>query len=526
MIDKIRRQIPEEESPGEEHGGGNGSHSVISVSVRKKLSRMANTDFRAVKLSFGSEEELEERGGGEKVSAGEDPLKVYLQQMGSYKLLTRDQERFIAAKIEASRKRYRKAVFSSGYGIRKAFEVLSGVQRGELVFPKYIWTSITAGMSESQMKGRLPHNVRTLGHLVAEDSEVFGLAAFSRSALEREGSALRLAQVRRKAMLLIEELGLRPAIADSIAGDICSAADKAINLENAIRSCSDKKSKRIKEEELRGILVSFMETPDSLKLKADKIRRRKAIYEKSKQDLANGNLRLVVSIAKKYRGKGLPFLDLIQEGNAGLMRATDKFEYRRNFKFSTYATWWIRQAVTRAMAKHARLVRLPVHLCGDIEDILRAENDLWHDLEREPSFEEIAEAVGKDPVLVKNLLSLYRLPTSLESPVSGSNEATPLGDFISDEGEKLEEEISRRELVAKMRAVLSTLTYRERIIMEMRYGLGDGHSYTLEDVGMILRVTRERVRQLQKRAFKKLQQPKRKKYLSSLIKHTELPSKS
>ena len=247
------------------------------------------------------------------------------------------------------------------------------------------------------------------------------------------------------------------------------------------------------------------------------MRRQYQDYEQVKRQLSGGNLRLVVSIAKKYRNRGLSFLDLIQEGNTGLMRAVDKYEYRRGFKFSTYATWWIRQAITRAIADQARTIRIPVHMIDVLSKLRNASKRLLQELGREPTTEETAAAAGLSVEETRRVLAMGRHPVSLDRPV-GESEDSCFGEFIEDGGLPRPDKAASNELLReKIEALLKTLTYREREIIRLRYGLGDGYTYTLEEVGRIFKVTRERVRQIEAKAVKKLQHPVRSQQLEGFL---------
>jgi RNA polymerase primary sigma factor len=242
-----------------------------------------------------------------------------------------------------------------------------------------------------------------------------------------------------------------------------------------------------------------------------------AEYERAKQDLSSGNLRLVVSIAKKYRNRGLSFLDLIQEGNTGLMRAVDKYEHRRGFKFSTYATWWIRQAITRSIADQARTIRIPVHMIETISNIRQLKKQLSQKLGREPTLEELAKKADMSVKETRRILKISRKPISLDRPV-GEGEESSFGEFIEDEEAISPLSSATREMLkGEIDQILDTLTYREREIIKLRYGLGDGYTYTLEEVGKIFKVTRERVRQIEAKAIRKLQHPRRSRKLEGFV---------
>jgi RNA polymerase primary sigma factor len=264
-------------------------------------------------------------------------------------------------------------------------------------------------------------------------------------------------------------------------------------------------------------MILTQESPKSLRLRCEAMRGQYKDYEGVKRQLSGGNLRLVVSIAKKYRNRGLSFLDLIQEGNTGLMRAVDKYEYRRGFKFSTYATWWIRQAITRAIADQARTIRIPVHMIDVLSKLRNASKQLLQELGREPTSEEAAAATGLSIDETRRVLAMGRHPVSLDRPV-GESEDSCFGEFLEDGGLPRPDKAASNELLReKIDALLKTLTYREREIIRLRYGLGDGYTYTLEEVGRIFKVTRERVRQIEAKAVKKLQHPVRSQQLAGFL---------
>jgi len=273
------------------------------------------------------------------------------------------------------------------------------------------------------------------------------------------------------------------------------------------------------KQELAGLEELVVDTPTQLTKRLRAIDRVFAQYEETKRTLSSANLRLVVSIAKKYRNRGLSFLDIIQEGNTGLMRAVDKYEYRRGYKFSTYATWWIRQAITRAIADHARTIRIPVHMIETMSRLRVAGKVLLQRLGREPTPEEIAEEADMSVEETRRVLKISKHPISLDRPI-GESDDSYFGDFIeNDEIDSPVASATQEMLKERIDIILKTLSYREREIIKLRYGIGDGYTYTLEEVGRIFKVTRERVRQVEAKAIRKLQHPVRSRRLEGFLEH-------
>jgi RNA polymerase primary sigma factor len=452
----------------------------------------------------------------------DDPVRMYLTQMGEIPLLTRHQEIALAKKIEVTRKRFRRQLLESDYMMRMAVDILLKVHRGELPFDRTIKVSVTEGLEKVQILGRMPHNLKTVQHLQEENERDFRKMISSRTSENRRDELLEEMNVRRRKMVtLVEELSLRtprlqPCMKRLI--QICARMKEVQQRIKSIRRLKTAKDERANlQRELDDLVAMTLETPEALAARMDSIDERRACYEQAMRDLSGGNLRLVVSIAKKYRNRGLSFLDLIQEGNTGLMRAVDKYEYRRGYKFSTYATWWIRQAITRAIADQARTIRIPVHMIETMSRLRKVSKQLLQEMGREPTIEETAEAAGISLEETRRVLKISRHPISLDRPV-GESEDSYFGDFIEDAGTESPVNAATQEMLKdKIDIVLKTLTYREREIIKLRYGLGDGYTYTLEEVGRIFKVTRERVRQIEAKAVRKLQHPVRSRQLKGFL---------
>ena len=452
----------------------------------------------------------------------DDPIRMYLSQMAEIPLLSRDEEVALAKKIELTRKQFRNSVLACDFAMRQTVETLNKVFKGELPFDRTIKVSLTERLTKEQIQARMPHNLRTVENLLERNREDFALL-IRKSTPPEHRADIRAAFLRRrqKCLQLVEELSLRTRRVQPLIQQLSDFADRMEQIRERLDVIDD--DPRDKEEranlrhELRDLMQLTQESPQSLRKRVETIRKQFNEYEAVKRQLSSGNLRLVVSIAKKYRNRGLSFLDLIQEGNTGLMRAVDKFEYRRGFKFSTYATWWIRQAITRAIADQARTIRIPVHMIDVLSKLRNIEKRLLQELRREPTTEEIAIRAGLDIDEVKRVLDIGRHPVSLDRPV-GDGEDCSFGELIEDvQSDNPVRNANNGLLRQKIAALLKTLTYREREIIRLRYGLGDGYTYTLEEVGRIFKVTRERVRQIEAKAVRKLQHPVRSQQLVGFL---------
>ncbi len=541
-------------------------------------------DFDADYDVFGAEnvdENIDES------DAFDDPIRIYLVQMGDIPMLTRDEERRAAREIETTRRAFRRAVLKMDWVVRDAVELLTKIQRGRARLDRTIDVSVADLSAKKRFHALLGPALATLRGVLAKNREDF-LALRSGTLTQEERVARRraLAARRRRAFRLLNELDLRTqsfapfldrltrrnakireryerakelrerlAQLDGARNDApeqtsAPVADEPFEISLskdgvsysesrgtdaafpvwrvaggsrrfAFENCAEYEELRSEYRRcvrfLRSQRLAANETLATLDRKLAFVAQKRRDFESAKRAFSAGNLRLVVSIAKRYRNRGLSFLDLIQEGNTGLMRAVDKFEHKRGFKFSTYATWWIRQAISKAIAEQCRAIRIPNHLLETLKAVRKASRELTRQTRVAPTPQEIAKLSGLSPSEIRAAIQISRPPLSLDRPVEGSDESF-FGDFLEDprKNDPLVE-MNRAALRERLDEALSALSFREREIIRLRFGLADGYAYTLEEVGRIFSVTRERVRQIEAKAVRKLQHPARSKPLSGFL---------
>jgi RNA polymerase primary sigma factor len=444
-------------------------------------------------------------------SGPDDALGLYLRQMGAIRLLKPAEEKSIAEALERTRNRFRVAALRCVYVAVQAKKMFEEIQAGTRPIDPSIdvYSSPELRLGKEQIIHRMPHNMPLIKKLVRQEYDGFaaGLGTVDPDAVRnwRETRFNRLRKIER----LINELSPRTEWLERWVDDLNEIANEMRQLVRATEKAPTAVERARRDQELRDAQEKVHLTPDELFAIVNVLKKRRKAYQKVRRELAEANLRLVVSIAKNYRNRGLPFADLIQEGNRGLMRAVDKYEHRRGFKFGTYATWWIRQGVQRALADHARTVRVPCHQIGLRSKMERVRADLASLTGREPTAEELAEALGVKLEDTKSLMAVGRQPVSLHEPIGGDGERA-LEDFLSDgstpnPGENVDQRLLRERIVE----VLRSLAPREREVIELRFGLKDGTPRTLDEVAKQYNITRERIRQIEARGLLKLRQPTR-----------------
>ncbi|MGO8818652.1 MAG: RNA polymerase sigma factor RpoD [Terriglobia bacterium] len=464
-----------------------------------------------------------------------DPVRMYLREMGTVPLLTREGEVEIAKRIERGQMKVFKALSRSPVVIQSLFALARQVKAGEKSI-KEVVVFDDDELTEDRVAARLKEVVETIDEMERLSKKLGQLRnkrdAIPRSKRPRDFRRYNWAVAEHRILIsqLLRSIQFTHTQRKALIGSLRTAMDEmrplereANRLEKRVEGVRTNGNKDLRKElrqakvNLGDFEVRIQATTMELRRSYQNIVMGEDQAEAAKRELIEANLRLVVSIAKKYTNRGLQFLDLIQEGNIGLMKAVDKFEYRRGYKFSTYATWWIRQAITRAIADQARTIRIPVHMIETINKLIRTSRQLVQEYGREPTSEEIAKRMEIPVVKVRKVLKIAQEPISLETPI-GEEEDSHLGDFIEDRGViSPAEAVININLKEQTESVLKTLTPREEKVIKMRFGLDDGSEHTLEEVGQSFAVTRERIRQIEAKALRKLRHPSRSRKLRAFL---------
>lgn len=463
--------------------------------------------------------------------APDDPVRMYLKEMGSVPLLTREEEVEISKRIEKAQWQVERIIMRFRYSTREAISVASYLTAGKERFDKVISEKEVSDKNEYQ---RLLPKLRLL--LIEEDNVLEKLILRLQNPKLKKAERVKvnedIGKSRIRTQAYLRRFHGRHNIIDDFSEVILGAYNRFIELEKEIRDLKPRAEKNrfaaakmaAAERKLKKREIAAGRSFDEFKKDVRMLQRWLDKSQEAKREMVESNLRLVISIAKKYTNRGLSFLDLIQEGNMGLMKAVEKFEYRRGYKFSTYATWWIRQAVTRAIADQARTIRIPVHMIETINRVLRAAKKLMMETGREPTPEELANELGLTAERVREIYKIAQHPISLQAEVGDGGESQ-FGDFLEDTAAESPAEATGYSILKdKMNEVLTTLSDRERTVLIQRFGLLDGKPKTLEEVGMEFNVTRERIRQIEAKALRKMRHPTRSKQLKAFLDLLEVES--
>ncbi|MBU0679014.1 MAG: RNA polymerase sigma factor RpoD [Verrucomicrobia bacterium] len=473
---------------------------------------------------FKKQMEKEERAKqAQRLDVLDDPVRMYLKQMGQVPLLTREQEVEISKRIEEAEINSRQLFNEFGSATQAYMDLLARLEAGKERFDRII--------SDKEVESRdkyfttLPRLRSTIHRNYEGSGQKYATTTKTRlTKADRQKKTKAFEQARAKLAANLERLYFKQKAVEDIAGSVDAEYTRFRELMSEKRSIDSMRKSKKRDDAQKELDKALKEFELSQRMDAEEFEKRYKDLKtwlrkglKAKTEMVEANLRLVISIAKKYTNRGLSFLDLIQEGNMGLMKAVEKFEYQRGYKFSTYATWWIRQAITRSIADQARTIRIPVHMIETINKLMRIQKQLVQELGREPTPEEVAEEMTLPVERVRAIMKISQQPISLQSPI-GDSEDTHFGDFIEDKSAENPSEMTAYSLLKdRLGDVLTTLTDREQEVLTLRFGLADGYSRTLEEVGRKFNVTRERIRQIEAKALRKMRHPTRIRKLEGFL---------
>ena len=469
---------------------------IVAPPVDDELDRVVDTAVEMDETPALSEEALRPSS-----SPAEDPVRLYLKEIGKVSLLKAEEEVAIGRRIEIGQIALRRALGRVPFATARLLALVDRVRREEVPLDDVILLPEGGEPSPVEVRSSLAAFAR-IRRLEREIERLqTALGDKRRSKTTRANYNKWIAQNRASIQGVLENLPLKPALADQLVGEI----------RQLVKHMGAGKSR----SELRQLEQTAGASRKALLSSLSEIEEHDRVVRQAKKELMEANLRLVVSVAKRYLGSELSLLDLVQEGNIGLMKAVDRFQYRRGFKFSTYATWWIRQAITRAIADHSRTIRIPVHMVETLNRISRVNRSLVNEMGREPTPEELAQRTGVPARKVRLILESSRKPLSLETPIGDDSE---LGDFLEDKGaESPNDNLITQDLTTQVERALSTLSPKEKEILRLRFGIGEAGEHTLEEVGRRFSVTRERIRQIETKALRKLRHPLRGRALKAFV---------